>query len=76
MSFARYVTLCETKIAIRFIWSVEICFIFLDQINVIFMCPLYEAVILCDCIIKMDILQATDNDVLKQQIYFDFNAHE
>ena len=30
------------------------CFMFVDQINVIFMRPLYEAVIFCDCIIKDD----------------------
>ena len=30
------------------------CFIFLDQINVIFMRLLYKAVILCDYIIKSD----------------------
>ena len=34
-----------------FIWSVEMCFIFLDQIN-IFMRPLYEAVIWGECIIN------------------------
>ena len=34
------------------IWSVEMCFMFVAQINIIFMRPLYEAVILCDCIIK------------------------
>ena len=32
-----------------FIWSVEMCFIFVAQINVIFMWSLYEAVILCGC---------------------------
>ena len=36
-----------------FIWSVEMYFIFIDQINVIFLRPLYEAVILCDCIINV-----------------------
>ena len=36
-----------------FIWSVEMCLIFVAQINVIFMRPLYEA--LCDCIINRDI---------------------
>ena len=35
-----------------FIWSVEMCFIFLAQIIAIFMQPLYEAVIWCDCIIN------------------------
>ena len=35
-----------------FIWPVEMCFIFLDQMNVIFMRRLYEAVIWCDCIIN------------------------
>ena len=28
------------------------CFIFLNQVNIIFMQPLYEAVTYCDCIIK------------------------
>ena len=36
-----------------FIWSVEMCFIFVVQTNVIFMGPLYQA--LCDCIINRDI---------------------
>ena len=36
-----------------FIWSVEMCFIFVAQINGIFMGPLYQA--LCDCIINRDI---------------------
>ena len=36
-----------------FIWLVEMCFIFAAQINVIFMRPLYEASILCDCIINV-----------------------
>ena len=35
-----------------FIWSAEMGFIFVAQINVIFMRPLYEANILCDCIIN------------------------
>ena len=35
-----------------FIWSLEMCFIFVEQINIIVMRPLYEAVILCDCIIN------------------------
>ena len=35
-----------------FIWSVEMCFIFVEQLNVILMRPIYEAVIMCDCIIK------------------------
>ena len=34
-----------------FIWSVEMCFIFVEQINVIFMRLL--TVILCDCIINI-----------------------
>ena len=34
-------------------WNVVfMCFVFVEQINVIFMRPLYEAVILCDCIIN------------------------
>ena len=35
-----------------FIRSADMCFIFVKQINVIIMRLLYEAVILCDCIIK------------------------
>ena len=35
-----------------FIWSVDMCFIFIKQINLIFMQPIYKAVILCDCIIS------------------------
>ena len=35
-----------------FIRSVEMCFILLDQISVISMRPLYDAVIWSDCIIK------------------------
>ena len=38
-----------------FIWSVEMCLIFVAQINVIFIRPLYKAVILCNCIIKVNI---------------------
>ena len=34
-----------------FNWSVDMCFIFIKQLNVIFMRRLYEAVILCHCII-------------------------
>ena len=33
------------------------CFIFVAQINVICMRPLYEAVILCDCIINLNNLE-------------------
>ena len=33
------------------------CFIFVEQINVTFMRLLYEAVILCDCIINVYILR-------------------
>ena len=44
-----------------FIWSVEVCFIFVAQINVIFMRPLYEANILCDCIIN-DIIKHINED--------------
>ena len=36
-----------------FIWSVDMSFIFLDQINIIYMQLLYEAVILCDCILNL-----------------------
>ena len=44
-----------------FIWSVEMCFIFLDQIKVIFTRPLYEAVIWCDYIIKHFIMNTEKN---------------
>ena len=47
-----HVAFIENRNAV-FIWSVEMCFIFVAQINVIFMRPLYEA--LCDCIINRDI---------------------
>ena len=35
-----------------FIWSAAMCFIFVAPINTIFMRPLYEADIQCDCIIN------------------------
>ena len=47
-----HVALDENRNAV-FICSVEMCFMFVAQINVIFMRPLYEAVILCDCIINV-----------------------
>ena len=46
-----HVALNENENAV-FIWSVEMCFMFVAQINIIFMRPLSEAVILFDCIIK------------------------
>ena len=46
-----HVALDENRNAV-FIRSVEMYFMFIAQINVIFMRPLYEAVILCDCIIN------------------------
>ena len=46
------VSVLDHCLSFYFIWSVEMCFIFVGQINVIFMRPLYEANILCDCIIK------------------------
>ena len=46
-----HVAFNENQNAVLFL-SVEMCFIFVAQINVIFMRPLYEANILCDCIIK------------------------
>ena len=46
-----HVAFSENRNAV-FIWSFEMCFIFVSQINVIFMKPLYEANILCDCIIN------------------------
>ena len=46
-----HIALNENRNAV-FIWSAEMCFIFVAQINIIFMGPLYEAVILCDCMIK------------------------
>ena len=48
-----HVALHQNRNAV-FIWSVEMCFIFVEQIIVIFMRPLYEAVILSDCIINVD----------------------
>ena len=53
----------ENRYAV-FIWSVEMCFIFVAQINVIFMRPLYEANILCDCILI--VLECTDTIGLTQ----------
>ena len=45
-------------------------FIFHDQINVIFMRPLYKAVILCDCIINANnILQKSSSVSSLQQKY-------
>ena len=38
-----------------FIWSAEMCLSFVAQINIIFIRPIYEAVILCNCIIKVNI---------------------
>ena len=46
-----HVALNENRTAI-FIWSAAMCFTFVAPINVIFMRPLYEADIQCDCIIK------------------------
>ena len=46
-----HVALNENRNAV-FIWSAEMCFIFVALINVIFMRPLYEAVIQCNCIIN------------------------
>ena len=47
-----HIAFIENRNAV-FIWSVEMCFIFVAQINVIFMRPLYEA--LCDCTINRNI---------------------
>ena len=47
-----HVALFENRNAV-FIWSVDICFIFVAQINVMFVRPFYEA--LCDCIVNRDI---------------------
>ena len=49
-----HVALHQNRNAV-FIWSVEMCFIFVEQINVIFMRLLYDAVILCDCIVMKSI---------------------
>ena len=46
---------------VLFIWSVEMCFMFVAQINVIFMRSFYEAVILCDCIINVRIKRIVGN---------------
>ena len=53
-----------------FIWSVEMCFIFLDQINVIFMRPLYEAIIWCDYIINCYIKVSKVKPVYQQRTLF------
>ena len=42
-----------------FIWSAAMCFILVAPINVIFMRPLYEADIQCDCIINMTFIAYT-----------------
>ena len=46
-----HVALNENRNAVC-IWSHAMCFIFVTPINVIFMRPLYEADIQCDCIIN------------------------
>ena len=38
-----------------FMWSVDMSFIFLEQTNVTFMGPLYEAVIMHLCFVKGDV---------------------
>ena len=43
-------------------------FIFLDQINVIFMQPLYGAVILCDCIINIYMYQITNTKKVNRTV--------
>ena len=46
----------STFLVLLFLYvTLHMCFILLDQINVIFMRSLYEAVIWCDCIIKRQI---------------------
>ena len=47
-----HVALYQNRNAV-FIRSVEMCFIFVEQINVIFIRPLSEAIISCDCIINV-----------------------
>ena len=46
-----HVALNQNRNAV-FIWSVDLWFIFIEQINIIFMRPVYDAVILCHCIIN------------------------
>ena len=53
-----HVALDENRNAVL-ICSVKMCFMFVAQINIIFMRPRYEAVILCDSIIKSCIFQNT-----------------
>ena len=54
-SLVRNITLCHIKIEMRSLFGqFEMCFIFVEQINVMFMQPLYEAVILFDCIINQN----------------------
>ena len=63
-----HVAFIENRNAV-FIWSVEMCFIFVAQINVIFMRSLYEA--LCDCIINRTIwLLLRDICISNRDIYF------
>ena len=45
-----HVALHQNRNAV-FIWSAELCFIFVEQIHVIFMRPHYEAEILHDCLV-------------------------
>ena len=59
-----HVALNEKRNAV-FIWSVEMCFILVAQINVIFMWPLYEAAILFNCIIKYFTLYVMQRKLLK-----------
>ena len=42
-----HVAIDENRNAV-FIWSFEMCFMFVAQINVIFMRPLHEAVSVCE----------------------------
>ena len=66
-----HIALDENRNAV-FIWSIEMCFMFVAQINVIFMRPLYEAVILRDCIINKYILHVLSIK-LRDKLYFSFS---
>ena len=59
-----YISSWSLLIFLLFIRSVEMCFIFLDQINVISMRPL--AVIWCDCIIKF--IRCFDNKIKHKKL--------
>ena len=62
-SLAREITLRSMKIEMRSLFG-QLYFMFVAQINVMFMQPLYKANILCDCIINLFIFEAIIFSVL------------